>query len=67
MTTERFGIVKFRGQAVTVLGPDLKPGDVAPGRLCSGPGGKITSAAYMPTLGEEPNYTEVLAAAQAAL
>jgi thioredoxin-dependent peroxiredoxin len=30
MTTERFGIVKFRGQAVTVLGPDLKPGDVAP-------------------------------------
>lgn len=30
MTTERFGIVKFRGQAVTVLRPDLKPGDVAP-------------------------------------
>jgi thiol peroxidase len=30
MITERFGIVKFRGQAVTVLGPDLKPGDVAP-------------------------------------
>ena len=30
MTTERFGIVKFKGQAVTVLGPDLKPGDVAP-------------------------------------
>jgi thiol peroxidase len=30
MTTERFGIVKFRGQAVTVLGPDLKLGDVAP-------------------------------------
>jgi thiol peroxidase len=30
MTTERFGIVKFRGQAVTILGPDLKPGDIAP-------------------------------------
>jgi thioredoxin-dependent peroxiredoxin len=30
MTIERFGIIKFRGQAVTVLGPDLKPGDVAP-------------------------------------
>jgi thiol peroxidase len=30
MTTERFGIVKFKGQAVTVLGPDLKLGDVAP-------------------------------------
>jgi len=30
MTSERFGIVNFRGQAVTVLGPDLKPGDVAP-------------------------------------
>jgi thiol peroxidase len=30
MTTERFGIVKFRGQAVTILGSDLKPGDVAP-------------------------------------
>jgi thiol peroxidase len=30
MTTERFGIIKFRGQAVTVLGQDLKPGDVAP-------------------------------------
>jgi thiol peroxidase len=30
MTTERFGIVKFRGQAVTVLGQDLRPGDVAP-------------------------------------
>jgi thiol peroxidase len=30
MTTERFGIVKFKGQAVTVIGPDLKPGDVAP-------------------------------------
>ena len=30
MTTERFGIIKFKGQPVTVLGPDLKPGDVAP-------------------------------------
>ena len=30
MTTERFGIIKFRGQDVTVLGKDLKPGDVAP-------------------------------------
>jgi thioredoxin-dependent peroxiredoxin len=27
---ERFGIVKFRGQSVTVLGLDLKAGDVAP-------------------------------------
>jgi thioredoxin-dependent peroxiredoxin len=30
MTLERFGIVKFRGQDVTVLGEDLKPGDKAP-------------------------------------
>jgi thiol peroxidase len=30
MTLERFGIVKFKGQPVTVLGPDLKPGDSAP-------------------------------------
>ena len=30
MTTERFGIVKFRGQAVTVIGADLKPGEAAP-------------------------------------
>lgn len=30
MITERFGIIKFRGQAVTVLGFDLKPGDAAP-------------------------------------
>jgi thioredoxin-dependent peroxiredoxin len=30
MTSERFGIVKFRGKEVTVLGADLKPGDVAP-------------------------------------
>jgi thiol peroxidase len=30
MTRERFGIIKFRGQAVTVLGADLKPGQVAP-------------------------------------
>lgn len=30
MTTERFGIIKFKGQPVTVLGPDLKPGDDAP-------------------------------------
>jgi len=30
MVTERFGIVKFRGQEVTVLGPDLKPGEAAP-------------------------------------
>jgi thiol peroxidase len=173
MTTERFGIVNFRGQAVTVLGPDLKPGDVAPEfsvqtldwaefnglantlgkvriitavlsldtevcdrethrfnqeaaalsrdisilvistdlpyaqkRWCGAAGvdqvtvlsdhmgvdfgtkygclikearilrravfvvdraGKITYAAYMPALGQEPNYAEVLAAAQAAL
>jgi thiol peroxidase len=173
MTNERFGIVKFRGQAVTVLGPDLKPGDIAPefsvqtlewapynglantagkvrilatllsldtdvcdretrrfileastlskdiailvistdlpfaqNRWCGAVGvdqvivlsdhmgvdfgtkygclikearilrraafvvdrvGKITYAAYMPALGEEPNYAEVLAAAQAAL
>ena len=173
MTTERFGIVKFRGQAVTVIGPDLKQGDIAPEfsvqaldwapfnglgntpgkvriiaavhsldtevcdretrrfnqeaaalskdiailvistdlpyaqkRWCGAAGvdqvnvlsdhmstdfgtkygclikearilrraafvvdraGKITYAAYMPALGEEPNYTDVLAAAQAAL
>ena len=30
MTLERFGIVKFRGQEVTILGSDLKPGMVAP-------------------------------------
>jgi len=30
MTLERFGIVKFRGQEVTVLGADLKPGEIAP-------------------------------------
>ncbi len=29
--------------------------------------GKITYAAYMPSLGEEPNYPDVLAAAKAAL
>ena len=173
MTVERFGIVKFRGEAVTVLGPDLKTGDAAPEfsvqsldwvplnglantqgkvriiaavhsldtevcnretrrfnqeaaalskdiailvistdlpyaqkRWCGAAGvdqvtvlsdhmeadfglkygclikearilrravfvvdrsGKITYAAYMPALGEEPNYAEVLAAAQAAL
>jgi thiol peroxidase len=173
MTTERFGIIKFRGQAVTVLGSELKPGELAPEfsvqtldwapfnglantpgkvriiavvpsldtevcdretrrfnqeaaalnkdiailvistdlpfaqkRWCGAAGvdqvtvlsdhmgadfgtkygclikearilrraafvvdraGKITYAAYMPALGEEPNYAEVLAAAQAAL
>jgi thiol peroxidase len=30
MTIERFGIVKFRGQDVTVVGADLRPGQVAP-------------------------------------
>ena len=30
MTDERFGIVKFRGQDVTVVGADLKPGQAAP-------------------------------------
>jgi thioredoxin-dependent peroxiredoxin len=30
MAIERFGIVKFKGQPVTVLGPDLKPGEAAP-------------------------------------
>lgn len=30
MTTERSGLIKFRGQDVTVIGPDLKPGDKAP-------------------------------------
>ena len=30
MNSERFGIIKFKGQDVTVLGPDLKPGEVAP-------------------------------------
>jgi thiol peroxidase len=30
MNHERFGIVKFRGQDVTVLGADLKPGEAAP-------------------------------------
>ena len=30
MTLERFGLVKFRGQPVTVLGEDLKPGSPAP-------------------------------------
>lgn len=173
MTTERFGIVKFRGQDVTIIGPDLKPGETAPefsvqtldwslfhglantqgkvriiaavpsldtevcdretrrfnleaaalskdiailvistdlpfaqSRWCGAAGvdqvtvlsdhlivdfgskygclikearilrravfvvdraGKIVHAAYMPALGEEPNYSEVLSAAQAAL
>jgi thiol peroxidase len=30
MTTERFGILKFRGQDVTVVGPELKAGEAAP-------------------------------------
>jgi thiol peroxidase len=30
MTPERFGIIKFRGQDVTVLGTDLGPGELAP-------------------------------------
>jgi thiol peroxidase len=30
MTLERFGIIKFRGQEVTVLGEDLMPGNFAP-------------------------------------
>ena len=30
MTLERFGLIKFRGQDVTVLGEDLKPGMTAP-------------------------------------
>ena len=30
MTLERFGILKFRGKDVTVLGADLKPGEAAP-------------------------------------
>jgi len=30
MSTERFGIVKFRGQDVTVVGTDLQPGQSAP-------------------------------------
>ena len=30
MTEERFGIVKFRGQDVTIIGADLKPGEKAP-------------------------------------
>ena len=173
MTTERFGIVKFKGKPVTILGDDLHVGDDAPefsvqtlewapfkglgdtpgkvriitallsldtdvcdrethrlnqeaaalskdivilaistdlpftqGRWCGATGvdqvtvlsdhmngdfglkygclikevrflrravfivnraGKITYAAYMPALGDEPNYAEVLTAAQAAL
>ncbi len=30
MSAERFGIIKFRGQDVTVIGPDLKSGQTAP-------------------------------------
>ena len=30
MTLERLGIIKFRGQDVTVLGADLKPDQIAP-------------------------------------
>ena len=29
-TLERLGIIKFRGQAATILGADLKPGEAAP-------------------------------------
>lgn len=34
MSDERFGIIKFRGQDVTVLGKDLKPGNAAPEFTC---------------------------------
>jgi thiol peroxidase len=30
MTVERFGIMKFKGNEVTVVGPDLEPGQPAP-------------------------------------
>ncbi|MGD0611724.1 MAG: thiol peroxidase [Anaerolineales bacterium] len=30
MTSERFGIIKFRGQSATVIGSDLRVGDPAP-------------------------------------
>ena len=30
MTVERFGIIKFHDRDVTIIGPDLKPGEKAP-------------------------------------
>jgi len=30
MASERFGLIQFRGQSATVIGPDLKVGDSAP-------------------------------------
>jgi thiol peroxidase len=36
MTKERFGLIKFDGVDQTVIGPDIKPGDQAPGFVAVG-------------------------------
>lgn len=61
MTLERFGLVKFRGQEVTVLGEDLEPGapapdftvqtlDWAPFRGLADTAGKVRIIAAVPSL-----------------
>lgn len=64
MTSERFGLIKFRGQEVTIIGTDLKPGDIAPEFLVqtqdwisfqglAGTAGKVRIIASLPSLDTE--------------
>lgn len=64
MTSERLGIIKFRGQPATVIGPDLRVGDPAPEfsvqnldwvpfNGLAGTAGKVRIIAALPSLDTE--------------
>lgn len=64
MTNERTGLIKFKGQDATVVGPDLRPGDEAPEFLVqtldwspfyglAGTQGKVRIIAAVPSLDTE--------------
>ena len=64
MSSERLGIIKFRGQPATVIGPDLRVGDPAPEfsvqnldwvpfKGLAGPAGKVRIITALPSLDTE--------------
>jgi peroxiredoxin len=75
---ESKGVVKFHGNDVPIVGEDIQLGQQAPEftaqtadwkemKSLADRDGKVVYAAYMPELGDEPDYTQILEAVEKAL
>src|SRR5437867_1725588 len=66
MAQERTGTVTFKGNPLTLVGPEIRSGQAAPGVFVVGKDGHVRHVEYVKEVTTEPNYEAALAAARSA-